>query len=114
MTVSLIVGAVRMAAETTSSPAQILGALNRRLYGRLQDRHLYSPAPRPQRHLLRVKRWASRALPQLSGARHSGCGPLGLFADAAYEEIILFLNLGDYVALYTDGLLEARNTAGEL
>jgi serine phosphatase RsbU (regulator of sigma subunit) len=35
MAVSLIVGAMRMAAEVTPSPAGILSALNRRLDGRL-------------------------------------------------------------------------------
>lgn len=75
---------------------------------------MHSPTPQLQGRLYLVKRRASRAFPQLSGAEHSGCAPLGLFADATYDEVTLCLNSGDYVALYTDGLLEARSTAGEL
>jgi hypothetical protein len=37
MTVSLIVGALRSLADSTSDPAEILSGLNRRLYGRLQN-----------------------------------------------------------------------------
>ena len=37
MTVSLIVGAIRTAADTLDDPAEILAILNRRLYGRLQN-----------------------------------------------------------------------------
>jgi serine phosphatase RsbU (regulator of sigma subunit) len=116
MTVSLIVGAVRMAVETTSSPAQILGALNRRLYGRLQGGFVTCIALLLDRKGTCSVSTAGHPAPFLNSQEPNipGALPLGLFADAAYEEVILFLNLGDYVALYTDGLLEARNTAGEL
>ena len=43
-----------------------------------------------------------------------GALPLGLVADARYEELTFDLNEGDHFALYTDGLLEARNASGEL
>jgi serine phosphatase RsbU (regulator of sigma subunit)/FixJ family two-component response regulator len=38
---------------------------------------------------------------------------LGLFADAQYESRTIKLDPGDHVVLYTDGVLEALNTAGE-
>jgi serine phosphatase RsbU (regulator of sigma subunit) len=38
---------------------------------------------------------------------------LGLFAEAQYESRTISLKSGDHLVLYTDGVLEARNTAGE-
>jgi sigma-B regulation protein RsbU (phosphoserine phosphatase) len=38
---------------------------------------------------------------------------LGLFADAEYEEAAVKLESGDVVVVFTDGLIEARNPAGE-
>ena len=39
---------------------------------------------------------------------------MGVTSDACYEETNLRLREGDHFALYTDGLLEARNATGEL
>jgi serine phosphatase RsbU (regulator of sigma subunit) len=50
--------------------------------------------------------WRSQEVP--------GALPLGLDATARYDQTTLQLNPGDHLALYTDGLLEARNKAGEL
>jgi serine phosphatase RsbU (regulator of sigma subunit) len=44
----------------------------------------------------------------------TGALPLGLTAAAVYEEYCFKLQVGDHFALYTDGLLEARNQTGEL
>ena len=63
MAVSLIVGAARMVAEFTRSPAEILSGLNRRLYGRLQGWlcHLRSPcAWIPDGELHHRQRWPSQ------------------------------------------------------
>ncbi len=38
---------------------------------------------------------------------------LGLFGSAQYESKTVKLQAGDHVVLYTDGVLEARNTAGD-
>jgi hypothetical protein len=43
-----------------------------------------------------------------------GALPLGLFPRVTYEETTLTLEVGDHLALYTDGLLEARSASGEL
>ncbi len=43
-----------------------------------------------------------------------GALPLGLDFNAEYENIRFHLAVGDRLAVYTDGLLEARNAAGEL
>ena len=42
-----------------------------------------------------------------------GALPLGLIAGTGYKESAVHLNAGDHLALYTDGLLEARSTSGE-
>lgn len=42
-----------------------------------------------------------------------GALPLDLSTSASYAESRLRLNVGDRFALYTDGLLEARNAKGE-
>jgi serine phosphatase RsbU (regulator of sigma subunit) len=43
-----------------------------------------------------------------------GSFPLGLFPTVAYPENRLPLQVNDHLALYTDGLLEARSKSGEL
>ena len=43
-----------------------------------------------------------------------GALPVGLTMDAIYEETRIGLEIANHFALYTDGLLEARNTTGEL
>jgi len=43
-----------------------------------------------------------------------GALPLGVVPVVAYEESSFSLQAGDHFTLYTDGLLEARNPAGEL
>jgi len=43
-----------------------------------------------------------------------GALPLGIQPDVAYEETTLRMGVGDHFALYTDGLLEARDRSGEL
>jgi serine phosphatase RsbU (regulator of sigma subunit) len=40
--------------------------------------------------------------------------PLGVLADFAYEQITCTLAPGDLVTLYTDGISEAMNQAGDL
>ena len=43
-----------------------------------------------------------------------GSLPLGILTDAAYNEVAIDLREGDHLALYTDGLLEARGRNGEM
>ena len=40
--------------------------------------------------------------------------PVGLFADAGYEDSLIALQPGDRVYLHSDGLSEERNAAGEM
>jgi len=116
MAVSLIVGAARMVAEFTSSPAEILAGLNRRLYGRLQGGFATCVAMRLDPDGNCVISSAGHPAPYLNEHELSlpGALPLGLLVASTYEETTFSLQGGDHFALYTDGLLEARNQAGEL
>jgi hypothetical protein len=116
MAVSLIVGALRALADDYPSPAHLLTQLNRRLFGRLQGGFatclilllrpdgscLVSSAGHPAPYL-------NKDEIEIPGAL-----PLGVSADTSYAECKLTTRPGDHFALYTDGLLEARNRTGEL
>jgi serine phosphatase RsbU (regulator of sigma subunit) len=43
-----------------------------------------------------------------------GSLPLGVLADAAYQEVQLYLHPGDRILLMSDGVVEARQSSGEL
>ena len=120
LTVALIVGTLRTLAETTSSPAEILAGLNRRLVGRsagfttcLTVRML----PGGQG----VMASAGHLNPYISSANTSpreiapAIGlPLGLSADAVYSDVPLALEPGETLTFLSDGVVEARNVHGEL
>ena len=116
MTVSLIVGAARMLSEFTTSPAEILAGLNRRLLGQLQGGFATCIALRLHDDGRCEASSAGQPAPFLNDSEIDlpGALPLGLFVTASYEEFIIHLDPGDQLSLYTDGLLEARNSAGEL
>jgi hypothetical protein len=116
MAVSLIVGATRMIAEYTTSPAEILAALNRRLYGRLSGGFATAIALRLDARGSCIIASAGHPAPFVNDQEMEipGALPLGLTAAATYLESPLKLFVGDHFALYTDGLLEARSRAGEL
>jgi serine phosphatase RsbU (regulator of sigma subunit) len=116
MAVSLIVGAARMVAEFTSSPAEILAGLNRRLDGRLQGGFATCIAMRLDPDGNCTIASAGHPAPFLNKRELllPGALPLGLTPDSHYEETTVRLATGDHFALYTDGLLEARSLSGEL
>ena len=116
MAVSLIVGATRMIADYTSSPAEILAGLNRRLYNRMSGGFATAIAMRLDANGACTVATAGHPAPFLNqrGMELPGALPLGLAPDGVYEESCFKLQVGDHFALYTDGLLEARNQSGEL
>jgi hypothetical protein len=116
MTVCLIVGSIRSTAETTASPAELLEALNRRLYGRLHGGFATCLALRLDPDGACTLASAGHPAPFLNDTEIalSGALPLGLIAGTTYKESAVRLNAGDHLALYTDGLLEARSGSGEL
>jgi len=116
MAVSLIVGAVRTLAETTSRPAEILAGLSRRLHGRLQGGFSTCIALLLDSHGGCTLASAGHPAPYFNDKEIDlpGALPLGIDPAIAYEEAVVHFNPGDRCALYTDGLLEARAPSGEI
>jgi Stage II sporulation protein E (SpoIIE) len=116
MTVSLIVGAIRTVAETFDDPAEILAILNRRMHGRLQNGFVTCLALRLDEEGECVLANAGHPAPFLNKEELTlpGALPLGLDLTTEYRKIQFRLAIGDRLTLYTDGLLEARNEAGEI
>jgi hypothetical protein len=116
MAVSLIVGTLRALAEDHSAPADLLAQLNRRLTGRLQGGFATCAALRIGSDGNCTLASAGHPAPLLNGRELAvpGALPLGITAEAEYSEIEFALAPGDHLALYTDGLLEARGPSGEL
>ncbi|HET6219430.1 MAG TPA: SpoIIE family protein phosphatase, partial [Acidobacteriaceae bacterium] len=116
MTVSLIVGTIRTVADTVEDPAEVLSILNRRLHGRLKDGFVTCLALRLDAEGDCVLANAGHPAPFLNREELSlpGALPLGLDPGTEYEKVQLHLAIGDRLTLYTDGLLEARNPAGDI
>jgi serine phosphatase RsbU (regulator of sigma subunit) len=116
MAVALIVGAVRTLAESTASPAEILAGLSRRLHGRLRGGFATCVAMRLDADGSCTIAAAGHPAPYLNGREIELAGtlPLGINPDVVYAETTMQLQPTDYMVLYTDGLPEARTTAGEL
>jgi phosphoserine phosphatase RsbU/P len=120
LTVALIVGTLRTLAETTTSPAQILAGLNRRLVGRSAG-FTTCLAVRVLPGGQAVMASAGHLNPYISSAGTSpreieqAVGlPLGLSAEADYSDVPLALEPGETLTFLSDGVVEARNVHGEL
>jgi hypothetical protein len=116
MMVSLIVGTIRTAVDSSDDPAEILAVLNRRLHSRLQNGFVTCLALRLDQEGNCVIANAGHLSPFLNKNELNlpGALPLGLDLSVEYEKIYLRLAIDDRLTLYTDGLLEARNATGEL
>lgn len=116
MAVSLIVGMVRALADSAAGPGQLLMQLNDRLTGHLQGGFATCLALRVDAEGRCTMASAGHPGPYRNGVEVPIAGdlPLGLAAGQSYGEKSLNLAEGDHLALYTDGLLEARNPTGEL
>jgi serine phosphatase RsbU (regulator of sigma subunit) len=116
MNVSMIVGVLRALADTNRNPGDIMESLNRCLCGRMQGGFTTCLVLRldPDGTVTFAN---AGHLPPFLNQREimlEGSLPLGLVSSAYYGEVAMKLRPGDYLSLYTDGLLEARNTEGEL
>ncbi len=116
MTVSLLVGTVRTLAEQSTDPAWILTKLNRRLEGRIQNGFATCLVLRLEPSGECVAANAGHLPPFLNNdeMKLPNALPLGLVAEGGYQNVTFETAIGDRLTLYTDGLLEARNAAGEL
>ena len=116
MAVSLIVGMVRALANILPDPGKLLTEVNERLFGRLQGGFATAIALRFDAQGNCDLACAGHPAPYLNGSELilPGALPLGISNSASYQETALRLKAGDHLALYTDGLLEARSPSGEL
>jgi len=116
MAVALIVGLVRVLTDRNLDPAELLAELNGRLCGRLKGGFATCVAIRLDGDGGCSMASAGHPAPYLNQRELSlpAALPLGLMVAETYEQASLRLDLGDYLALYTDGLLEARSQRGEL
>lgn len=116
MTVSLIVGTLRTLAESTRDPGEILAGLNRRLLGRTQGGFATCLVLRVDANGTATLANAGHLSPFRDGVEFEvpASLPLGLSADAEYDEVRLALHESETLMFITDGVLEARNERGEI
>ena len=116
MNVSMIVGVLRALTDATSNPAEIMAGLNRALCGRMHGGFATGVVLRLDAAGQVAIANAGHLPPFLSNAEMQieGSLPLGLVSFAQYDSVSIQLSPGDYLSLFTDGLLEARNATGEL
>jgi uncharacterized membrane protein len=112
MNVSMLMGALRRTPE--QSPAKILQSLNRVLVG--SDSFTTCQAIWLGADGTLVLSSAGHLPPYLNSQEIPlpGSLPLGVLADATYEEVRLYLHPGDRLLLMSDGVVEARQSSGEL
>jgi serine phosphatase RsbU (regulator of sigma subunit) len=116
MTVALIVGTVRTLAGYTRKPAEILTALNELMLARSRGGFTTCLVLRAESNGSITGANAGHLPPYRNGEEiHIENGlPLGLVADAEYAETELHLEPEEMLTLLSDGVVEARNHAGEL
>jgi hypothetical protein len=116
MTVSLIIGALRTLTDLTSQPDKILEMLNRRMVGRLQHGFVTCLVIRISSDGACMAASAGHPSPFIEDHELmlAPAMPLGLDPEAKYEKLPFDLRVGARLTVYTDGLLEARNSEGEL
>jgi sigma-B regulation protein RsbU (phosphoserine phosphatase) len=116
MTVSLLVGTVRTLAHYTQSPGEILAAMNQRMLARSGGGFTTCLALRCDADGKLTIANAGHIAPYVAGKELSleNGLPLGLAADTRYTESLFQLAPGEQVTLVTDGVVEARDHAGEL
>jgi hypothetical protein len=110
MNVSMIVGVLRAEAGLTS-PAEMLGSLNRCLAGRMSGGFATGVVFRIDQDGTVTFANAGHLAPFLNGQEFplDASLPLGLIAYSDYSEITMQMQPGDILTLYTDGVLEATN-----
>lgn len=116
MLVSVLVGAIRTAASYSANPATILVQLNQRLVGRTSGGFSTALAAHITAGGSVTLANAGHLPPYLDGREVAlpGALPLGIQPGITYDTVTLQLHPGSRLTLYSDGVLEARNTTGEL
>ncbi len=118
---ALVSGILRSHAPIEPLPAEMLAAVNFSLSQRRIDGQFVSLIYGVWDDNRRILRIANSGLPRPVYC-HQGKTeiieatglPLGLFDDAQYEEFSFHAKSGDVFVLFSDGILDARNKAGDL
>jgi hypothetical protein len=116
MAVSLLVGTFRTLTRYTQSPGEILTAMNQLMTGRNSGGFTTCLVLRIDADGTLTAANAGHLAPYLDGnelALQNGM-PLGLPSESSYAETTLRLPPGASLTLLTDGVIEARNSVGEL
>jgi hypothetical protein len=116
MTVSLIVGTLRTLADYTQQPAEMLRGLNRRLIGRIDGGFVTCVVLHIAANGETTVANAGHLAPFREGKELPvhGSLPLGISTQVVYDELTFRLQEDETLTLYTDGIVEARNSRGEL
>jgi hypothetical protein len=116
MAVSFLIGALRALVTPTSRPAQLLGELNARISGHLRDACATCLVLRVEGDGRCTVASAGHPGPFLDGCELElpGALPIGILPAVEYGEVQFHLQGRQACALYTDGLVEARNRAGQM
>ncbi len=114
MTVSAIIGALRI--MELGSPGEILGALNRGLVGQLRGGFVTCCVARIPRDGRVTLANAGHLSPYLEGIELNVASglPLGIDPECNYSETQFQLKPAASLTFLSDGVVEARNSAGEL
>jgi len=114
-------GLLREIAHQAVEPAEVLGRVNERLVGDIPPNMFVTcqyAAFDPSTGLMTIAN-AGHNLPYLRGFQdvtdvHVTGMPLGLISGSVYDQIDVVVAEGSCLLLHSDGLAEARNTAGDL
>jgi serine phosphatase RsbU (regulator of sigma subunit) len=112
----MLVGSIRILADTTHDPAVILRKLDDRLMGRTRGGFSTALAA-----FIAEDGWvtianAGHLSPYLDGREIElqGALPLGIVSGTQYESMSFELRPGSRLTFYSDGVVEAQNVKGEL
>ncbi len=118
---ALVSGILRSHAPMEPGPSEMLAAVNYSLSERRIDGQFVSIIYAVWDDDDRTLRVANSGLPRpiyCRGGKAEGIDatglPLGLFDDADYEEFLFRASPGDLFVFFSDGILDARNRAGDL
>ena len=116
MLVSMLVGAIRTAAEDSQDPVVMLGRLHERLIGRTGTGFSTALAAHLSRNGEVSIANAGHLSPYLDGQELElpGALPLGIPGGGQYPITDFELGPGSRLTFYTDGVAEARSATGEL
>jgi len=118
---ALVSGILRSHAPIEPAPAEMLSAVNNSLGERRIDAQFVSIIYAVWDDAMRTLQVANSGLPRpiyshdgrIEIIEATGL-PLGLFDDAEYDEFTFRAKPGDMFVFFSDGILDARNTDGEL